>query len=150
MFHYLPNNTSIHDIRKFLLRSYSLRKLNINKFTFFISSLLFPEHHLKSLQIKQNHLCLLGQIQPGNHFPGEGLATSGRCLRVSASSITFTDAHTGLAVIGTGGRRTGPKDWITPCQRRICQWKLRPGYKNWKEESIFFSFQHFQKQENSY
>lgn len=87
------NKTSILHIREFLIRSHSLRKLKINKFTYTISSLLFPEHHLKSLQMKQNHLSLWSQSQPGNHFPAVELEASVRCPCGSAASMALTYVH---------------------------------------------------------
>lgn len=88
------NKTSRLYIREFLIRSHSFRKLKINKFTYTISSLLFPEHHLKSLQMKQNHLSLWSQSQPGNHFPAAGLEASVRCPCGSAASTALTSVHT--------------------------------------------------------
>ena len=89
-----PNKTSTLYIGEFLIRSHSLRKLKINKFTYTISSLLFPEHHLKSLHIKQNHLSLWSQSQPGDHFLAVRLEASVRCLFGSASSMALTYVHT--------------------------------------------------------
>ena len=89
-----PNNPSILYIREFLIRSHSLRKLKINKFTFSISRLSFPEHHLESLQIKQNYLSVWSQSQPGKHFPGVGPVAPVRCFCGSTSSMAFICVHT--------------------------------------------------------
>ena len=143
------NKISIQVIREFLIRSHSLRKLNINKFTFFISSLLFPEHHLKSLQIKLNHLCLWGQIQPGNHFLGAGLATSVRCLRGSASGMAFTYVHTGIG----SNWRVGKQCWLQGPHNPLSKMYLSVKIEAWLqklERRKKCSFLHFQKQENSY
>ena len=104
-----PNNPSIFYIREFLIRSHSLRKLKINKFTFSISHLSFPEHNLKSLQINQNHVSVWSQSQPGNHFPGVGLAAPMRCFCELTSSMAFMCVHTR---VGIWRGSTGPKDWI--------------------------------------
>ena len=88
-----PNNPNILYIREFLIRGHSLRKLKFNKFTFSISHLSFPEHNLKSFQIKQNHLSIWSQSQPDNNFPGVGLEAPVMCFCGLTSSMAFICVH---------------------------------------------------------
>ena len=85
---------SQHTLHKGILnKGPQLKEIKFNKFTFSISHLSFPEHNLKSFQIKQNHLSIRSQSQPDNNFPGVGLEAPVMCFCGLTSTMAFICVH---------------------------------------------------------